>query len=117
MELLKKTRNQFEAKLHSQLKRSKVRFEYEAEKIPYLIAGHYIPDWTVHTPLGKILIEAKGYFRPESKRKLVAVKKLNPNLDIRIVFYAHRETYIRWAERHGFKWAVGTIPSEWLEGL
>lgn len=59
-------------------------------------------------------IETKGYFRPEAKRKLVAVKKLHPAIDIRILFYAYKPKDIRWAERNGFVWAVETIPQEWL---
>lgn len=114
---IKKPRNKFEIKLDKQLKKSKIKYSYESEKIPYLIAGHYIPDWVVETPLGKIYIEAKGYFRPEAKRKLVAVKKLNPHLDIRIVFYTERPAYVKWANKNGFRWAAGTIPEDWLNGL
>lgn len=112
-----KPRNKFEVKLDLQLKRSKVRYKYESRKIPYIFSGHYIPDWDVQTPLGPIIIEGKGYLRPEDKRKLVAVKKCNPHLDIRIVFYAFNKKYIDWAIRNGFRYAVGNIPKEWLEGL
>lgn len=112
-----KTRNKFEAKIYRQLKRAKVSFKYESEKIPYLIAGHYIPDFILATPLGKVYIETKGYLRPEDKRKLVAVKKLNPNIDLRILFYSSNEKYIKWAVKNGLKYAVDTIPKEWLDGL
>lgn len=113
----KKLRNKFELKLDKQLQKAKVQFKYESERIPYLIAGHYIPDWVIETPLGKVYIEAKGYFRPEAKRKLVAVKKLNPHLDIRIVFYSEREQYIKWAIKNGFRYSIGSIPKDWLIGL
>lgn len=115
---MKKTyKNLFEATVAKQIKRSKVPFKYEPEKIPYVIASHYKPDFILFTPLGKILIECKGYFRPEDKRKLAAVKRQHPGLDIRILFYAHRPAYIKWAEKNGFKWAVEKIPREWLSGL
>jgi len=103
--------------LYSSLKRSKVNFTYETEKIPYVLAGHYIPDFIVVTPHGRIYIEAKGYFRPEAKRKLIAVKRQHPNLDIRLVFYSHNKAYCKWAERCGFKYAIEKIPKEWLNGL
>jgi hypothetical protein len=45
---------------------------------------------------------------------MVAVKKLNPQLDIRLVFYSMNKEYVRWAERYGFKWAIGSIPEDWL---
>lgn len=112
--MIKKTKNKFEARVYNQLKRSKVSFKYESEKLPYLFTGHYIPDFVVTTPQGKIYIETKGYLRPEHKRKMVAVKKLHPTLDIRIVFYAKKPKDIRWAERHHFIWAVDKIPAEWL---
>jgi Phage endonuclease I len=99
------------------LKKKKVMFSYESEHIPYLIARHYTPDFRISTPTGQLYLELKGYLRPEDKRKLVAVKKCNPHLDIRIVFYEYRVKQIKWAERVGFKYAIGTIPEDWLKGL
>lgn len=112
-----KLRNKFEEKTWKWLKRRKVSFKYEAQKIPYVIASHYIPDFIIETRLGKVYVECKGYLRPEDKRKLVAVKRQHPQLDIRIVFYAHSLGNIRWAERVGFRYSIGTIPIDWLEGL
>ena len=85
--------------------------------MPYVIAGHYIPDFILETPLGKIYVEAKGYFRPEAKRKLIAVKKQHPGMDLRLVFYCEKQAYIKWALRYGFRYAVSTIPKEWFKGL
>lgn len=113
----RKTRNKFEQKIERQLKKAKVSFKYESERIPYVIAGHYLPDFVLSFPEGKIYIETKGHFRPEAKRKMASVKKLNPGLDIRIVFYSKKLKDIRWAEKHGFKYAIGEIPEEWLIGL
>lgn len=80
----------------------------------YTYSGHYTPDFVLTTKLGKIYIEAKGYFRPEDKRKIVAVKRCNPHLDIRLVFYSHNKTNVRWAEKYGFPYAIQDIPKEWL---
>ena len=113
---MKKTRNKFEQKIERQLKKAKVSFKYESEKIPYVIAGHYIPDFILNTRLGKVYLETKGHFRPEAKRKMSAVKRLHPELDIRILFYSLKKKDIRWAEKHGFKYAIDTIPKEWLDG-
>lgn len=113
----KKTRNKFELGLEKQLQKAKVSFKYESERIPYILARHYIPDFIVITPTGKIYIEAKGYFRPEARSKMVAVKKLNPQLDIRIVFYAYSKKNVNWAVRNGFRYSIKTIPQEWLNGL
>lgn len=111
----KKLKNKFEKKIYRQIKKRKLPVKYEAERIPYLIAGHYIPDFTITTQSGKIFIEAKGHFRPEAKRKMVAVKKLNPKLDIRIVFYSFKKQDVKWAEKHGFLYAIGDIPDEWFK--
>ncbi len=107
-------KNKFETRLFKQLKKLKANFKYESEKIPYVLSGHYIPDFVIITPTGKVYVEAKGYFRPEHKRKMAAVKRQNPHLDIRILFYSSNKQYIKWAERNGFKYAVGDIPKDWL---
>lgn len=83
-----------------------------------MIHGNYIPDFILSRKdfTGKkIYIEAKGHFRPEAKRKMVAVKKLHPDLDIRFVFYSRKVSDIRFAEKHGFPYAIGSIPEEWVE--
>jgi predicted nuclease of restriction endonuclease-like RecB superfamily len=109
-------RNKFERDIAKYLKRHKVRFSYETERLLYYIAGHYRPDFIISTPNGKVYIETKGYLRPEDKRKLVAVKSCNPSLDLRILFYEKRPSQIRWAERHGFRFAFKVIPTEWIQG-
>lgn len=114
---MKKTRNKFEQKIERQLKKASISFKYESEKIPYIFAGHYIPDFVITTKTGKVYIETKGHFRPEAKRKMCAVKKLHPELDIRILFYSKKLKDIKWAQKNGFLWAVETIPPSWLEGL
>lgn len=114
---MKKTRNKFEQRIYAQIKRSKLPFKYETEKIPYVLARHYIPDFIITTPTGKVYVECKGYLRPEHKAKMVAVKRQHPELDIRILFYSKKEAYIRWAERCGFRWAIDKIPADWLKGM
>ena len=114
MKKKRQTRNKFEKKIERQLKRAKVNFGYETEKISYLIAGHYLPDFVINTDKGKIYIETKGHFRPEAKRKMVAVKKLHPELDIRIVFYSYKLKDVKWADKHNFKYSIGSVPKEWL---
>lgn len=112
-----KTRNKFETRISKELIACGVNVKYESEKIPYLIAGHYIPDFVIKTKTGKIYIETKGHFRPEAKRKMVAVRKLNPTLDIRILFYKHSKANEKWCAKHGFHYAFDTIPESWLDAL
>lgn len=114
LKLKNKVRNKFEDRLDKQLKSSKISYSYETEKIPYTIEGKYIPDFIIQTTSGKIYVEAKGHFRPEAKRKMVAVKRQNPELDIRIIFYSFNKKYSRWATKHKFPYSIGNIPDEWL---
>lgn len=118
---MKKTKNQFEQKILKQLKKTKLPVEYEAERIPYVLAGHYIPDYVITTLTGKVYIEAKGHFRPEAKRKMAAVKRQHPEKDIRIVFYPGSKKkitqYERWAIKNGFRFAWGEIPKDWFNGF
>lgn len=118
MAIKKKTpRNRFEKKLHQQLKKAKVNFKYEPVKLPYVLSGHYIPDFVLYRPDGMVYIEAKGYFRPEHKRKMVAVKKAHPTIDLRIVFYSFKTKDVRWAEKNGFPYSIGTIPKDWIDNV
>lgn len=108
-------RNNFEKSGYSFLKKKKVKFEYEGIKLPYILKGTYNPDFFLKD-LNRI-IEFKGQFRPEDKRKMVAVKQQYPDLDIRIVFYSFNKKYIKWCEKYGFPYAIKDIPEEWLHGL
>lgn len=113
----RKPRNKFETKIYKQLKRRRIQFRYEAEKFAYVLACHYTPDFIITTKTGKVYIETKGYLRPEHKRTLRAVKKQHPEIDIRILFYSINKRWIKWAERHGFVYAIGEVPKEWLDGF
>lgn len=111
-------RSGWERTLDTQLKRAKVRYSYESEKIPYVINHTYCPDFVLGNG---IRIEAKGYFRPGDVSKYRAVKAQNPDLDLRFVFMdadkkipGQKTTHAGWCERHGFQWASGSIPKEWL---
>lgn len=110
-----KTRNKFESRIARQLVSSGAAFGYEEERLAYTIKGFYKSDFTIRCKSGKkIVIETKGYFRPEDKRKMVAVKKQHPDLDIRILFYSHSKSYIKWAEKYNIPWAVREIPQSWI---
>tara|TARA_R100000935_G_scaffold51041_1_gene77302 strand:- start:99 stop:554 length:456 start_codon:yes stop_codon:yes gene_type:complete len=79
----------------------------------------YTPDFLLDNG---IIVEAKGLFDNEDKRKHLAIQKQHPELDIRFVFsnaqaklYKGSKTrYSGWCEKNGFKWAHRVIPIEWL---
>lgn len=98
------------------------RTKYESVKIKYSQDREYILDFIVdrkdHAPL---LLEVKGYFRPQDRSKMLAVKAANPELDIRFIFAADNKIskrsntrYSDWCKKHGFKYAIGKVPYHWL---
>lgn len=111
-------RSKFEESIWDVAKRSRKKLEHEPHFIPYVMKGSYLPDFIL--PNG-IYIEAKGYLDAAACRKMKAVKASNPHLEIRFVFQnangkRNKRAKLRnweWADKHGFKWAEGTIPLEW----
>ena len=97
-----------------------VSYEYESNKIPYTIQHNYTPDFVLPN---HVYLEAKGYWAAEDRRKILAVKKDNPDIDLRMVFQSpynkiskrSKTTYAQWCDRHGIPWtAFHEIPIEWL---
>ena len=97
-----------------------VKYEYESTKVPYVIHHTYTPDFLL--PNG-VYLECKGYWEPEDRRKIKAVKTLNPDMDLRMVFQApfntiskkSKTTYAQYCERLDIPWtSYANIPIEWL---
>ena len=114
-------RSKFEATIAKSLNANKIPYDYEKIDLEYCIIGSYKPDFIFKN----FIVEAKGYFSPEDRRKMLAVKEKHPSLDIRFCFQNAKTklsrgkkrslTYAQWAERHGFLWSHGSIPEEWHE--
>ena len=109
----------FERTLATQLKAAGVPVLYETLELDYSIAHKYRPDFVL--PNG-IIIEAKGYFRAGDQAKYRAVKQHHPDMDIRFVFMCadkkipgQKQTHGEWCKRHGFPYASGRIPADWLK--
>ena len=116
----KKFRSGFEKSIALALTEGGVQYEFETVNVPYSLDHIYIPDFIL--PNG-ILIECKGYLRSDDRRKHLAVKDQNPDLDIRFVFMspngvvggAKKLTCAKWADKHGFLWAKRWIPKDWMK--
>lgn len=111
-----KYRSGLEATVRKSMPKIKgVRVEYEKDFINYLVPATYSPDFSVRLPSGKVIfLEVKGYFRPEDKKKMAAVKKCNPDLDIRFVFGSKNKKNERWCMKYGYPYSIGTVPKEWF---
>tara|TARA_R110000851_G_scaffold122236_1_gene251523 strand:- start:1529 stop:1939 length:411 start_codon:yes stop_codon:yes gene_type:complete len=115
-------RSGFEHKVSEQLTEAKVTFEYETTVIPYIKpeTNHtYTIDFTL--PNG-ILVETKGRWVLEDRKKHLLIQKQHPKLDIRLVFQnskgkirkGSKTTYADFCNKNEIKWADKTIPLEWF---
>jgi len=112
-------RSRLEEQVAELLDSLNIEYGYEPDKFNYVIEATYTPDFKV----GDVYLETKGFFKPADRRKMLAVKKSNPDLDVRLVFQApynkisknSKTTYAMWAEKNGFMWCpYYEIPRDWL---
>jgi len=116
-------RSGLEKRVADELNSQGISFSYEEMKIEYTRPARqskYTPDFVL-TNSG-IIVETKGRFMTDDRAKHLLLKSEHPHLDIRFVFSnpkqriskASKTTYAMWCEKHGFKYAKGSIPIEWL---
>ena len=97
-------------------------YEYETINIKWEDCVHrsYTPDFILPN---SIIIECKGFFGKEQRRRHLAIQKAYPHLDIRFVFTnskskiykGSKTSYGGWCDEHGFKYADKTIPKTWIK--
>jgi len=113
-------RSKFEETVYNAVKEAGFTVEYEPFSLDYLMKGNYYPDFVL--PNG-IIVEAKGYFDSRARAKMIAVKKNNPDKDIRMLFMNSKTkvrkgsklTYADWCGKYGFPFADGVVPLEWFK--
>jgi len=115
-------RSGLEFKVQKDLQSKGVVAKYEPLKIEWedLSYRKYTPDFLL--PNG-IIIESKGLFTAQDRRKHLLIKKQHPDLDIRFVFESikrklskkSKTTYADWCNRYGFLYHLKLIPSEWID--
>ena len=118
-----KFRSNFEAGFARTLSQQGVKFNYESVKIPFQPTvrmynpDFYLVDFGFH-------IETKGRLTQDDRAKHKLIKEQNPEVDIRFIFMnankkiykGSKTTYGTWCDRHGFQWAEGSVPQDWLNG-
>ena len=115
-----KFRSKLEEKVADLLEGLGVSYEYESTKVPYVIQHNYTPDFVLPN---YVYLETKGYWDPADWRKVLAVKRDNPDIDLRMVFQSpyntiskkSKTTYAQWCENLGIPWtSFHNIPLDWL---
>lgn len=80
----------------------------------------YTPDFILDNG---IVIETKGLFTVEDRKKHLYIQQDHPYLDLRFVFQnannkitkRSKTSYAAWCEKYGFRWANKLIPAEWFD--
>jgi len=118
-------RSKLEMVVNKQLKDSGISYSYEGE----LNRIRYIAPATKHLYLADfllgngIIIEAKGLFTSDDRKKHLIIRDQWPILDIRFLFMnsrnrlskSSRTTYGAWCDQKGFVYADKEIPQSWLD--
>lgn len=116
-------RSGLEEKLNTQLRDRNIDGLYELHYLKYTVPASehkYTPDFIL--PNG-IIIESKGVWDAEDRKKHLLIKSQHPDLDIRFVFSRSKSpiykgsktTYASFCEAHGIKYADKWIPEEWFK--
>jgi hypothetical protein len=122
-ETFKGWRSGLEEEVGKNLTSRGVRFVFEGRKIKYtppLKEHTYTCDFELENG---VLIETKGYFTSEDRKKMRWVKEQHPELDIRMLFGNSRNrinkgsptTYAMWCEKNGYLYADKVVPQEWID--
>lgn len=116
-------RSGLESNIAKQLEAKGLPVAFEQYKIAYIkpeTKHTYLADFVLHNG---IVIESKGLFDTEDRKKHLYLKDQYPDLDLRFVFSRSATklykgsptTYAMWCEKNGFKYADKLIPVEWLK--
>ena len=106
----------FENKIKAFLQGLGVEYKFETLKLKYTIPASlhtYTPDFIL--PNG-IIVETKGRFLSDDRKKHLLVRQEYPHLDIRFVFDkkngkigpGSKTTNEQWCQKNNFKYAVGS---------
>jgi|TARA_R110000772_G_scaffold117165_2_gene222505 hypothetical protein len=118
-----KYRSNSEYNMACVLEENKIAYEYETFKIPYEWKEDkkYIPDFIL--PNG-IILEVKGRFMLEDRKKHLFIRTQHPKIDIRFVFdnpnrklyKGGKMTYGDWCDKHSFIFCKqGSVPNKWFD--
>lgn len=116
-------RSGLEDHVATQLEKVGMGFTYEQVKFEYekpASKHKYTPDFVLDNG---IIIETKGRFMADDRKKHLLIKSQRPELDIRFIFTrskstinkGSRTTYADWCVSHGFRYADKEVPIDWIK--
>lgn len=116
-------RSGLEERVAQSLTSKGVVFSFETLKIPYVkpeTKHTYTPDFILDNG---IIIETKGRWLLDDRKKHLLIRKQHPNLDIRLLFQnanakiskGSKTSYASFCEKHGIPYAHREIPEAWLK--
>ena len=115
-------RSGLEKEVAAYLRKTQKKVRYEVLKVEWedLRYRTYTPDFVLDNG---IIIETKGIFDSDDRRKHREIQRQHPELDIRFVFSnakaklykGAKSRYFNWCEQHKFQWANRVIPEDWLK--
>ena len=116
-------RSGLEEKVAKYLTSNGVKFTFEALKVPYVkpeTKHIYTPDFILDNG---IIIETKGWWLLDDRKKHLLIRKQHPHLDIRILFQnanakiskGSKTSYADFCDKHGIPYAHREIPVAWLK--
>lgn len=100
-------------------------FQYECTKLDYVLRKKYTPDFSVEG----VHVEVKGWWPPEDRAKLKAVRLGNPNDVILVILVrpqtkiskTSKTTYAQWCEQWGISWVPfdkdPEVIRQWVENV
>jgi predicted nuclease of restriction endonuclease-like RecB superfamily len=115
-----------EVRFAAEMMKQKVTYSYETTTVNYQHKPQeYTPDFDVYAGKKKIHIEYKGKLDYDTRKKLLAIRECNPDMEIILVFEkannkirkGSKTTYGEWAESKGFRWSEQEFRKEWLDEL
>ena len=116
-------RSGLEEKVAEYLTSKGVKFTFETLKVPYVkpeTKHTYTPDFILDNG---IIIETKGRWLLDDRKKHLLIRKQHPHLDIRILFQnanakiskGSKTSYADFCDKHGIPYAHREIPVAWLK--
>jgi len=117
-------RSKFEYIINKQLIEAGLKFDYEgANNTIYYVkpveVKRYVSDFLLENG---IIVECKGFFDAQDRKKHVLIHEQYPELDVRILFMnsknklskRSRTSYGEWCDKIGIPYADKMIPKSWL---